>query len=348
MATETFIPTPFDLPVSNALNVDEAVEIIFKRFGWPLLGGPSGRGWSMVSTAQKCGQLFYATCDAPVARLVRDKKTRAPFAPAPLQIGSLYHTLQALYYAAGLGGGDGAVVLPNRGGLVCPSLFANGSRKRTKLWKVPATAADDLLDALKAMCNQPGEDVAAPNLSIVLEAQRVFDAHTERWGNGQEDLIPLGVEVYAEHAELDYTCRYDFIGKAGPHEAHIPQGVCILERKTTAWLSEAQLEGWTLDGEVLGELLCWEPSGMTNLFGPLSSLVVDLVTKGKIPDVRRVILPPKLPAVENHARWVRWTHAQIHAWRATGVYPQNFASCYGRYGRCSQFDKCAMGLTREE
>lgn len=339
MSGDFFIPTPMDVASPSTINIDQATEIIFKKLGWPLLGGPSGRGWSMVSTAQRCGELFFATYDAPA---VRDKKAPIPFHPEPLQIGALYHTLQALYYGAGLGN---AYVLPRRGGLLADNLTGPRAPSTRARWTVPPDAADVLLAELKAMCNAPGEDVLAPKLNIVLEAERLFDAHTYVWGNGKEDCEPLAIELFAEDPNTGYSCRFDAVVKVGPNDPYMPPGVVIKERKTTAWISEKYIEGWKMDGEVLGQLAIWEAAGLDKIFGPLVAIVVDVVSKGKIPDVRRILLPPKMPAVQRHRQWVKHTQAEIAMWRATGIYPQRFASCFGRYGLCPQWTNC---VTKEE
>lgn len=321
----------------GTISIDEAVDNIFNQRKWPLLGGPSGRGWSFFSVAMRCAQLFRATYDVP-AQALAERVKRLP--GLPLQIGALFHTLMALYYGAGLGN---ATVLPDRGGLVAEAVKLPSRRRR---FTVPSTAADDLIAVLKQLCES---DQPSPLLDVVLEAERLFDAHTDFYGRGREDVAPLGVEVFAEHPQLGYTCRYDMIGAVGLHDPVIQTpGVFIFERKTTRWIDEKYLEGWALDGEVLGQLSCWKPSGMEAMFGPLAGIVIDVVSKGRIPECRRVILPATLPAVAQHERWVRYHNAQIHLWRAMGLYPQSYANCWGRYGRCSEFDNCVLGLTDEE
>jgi hypothetical protein len=327
--SDFFIPTPSGLVAGGGelINVDAAVDVAFKEFGWPLLGGPSGKGWSYISVAQRCPHLFAVTYDR------RGADGESTIHPRPLQVGALFHTLVALFYAGGM---DSAAIAPDRGGLVLPELAPRIKR----CWKVPATAADMLLDRLKAMAQGEGQ---GPDLNIVLETERLFDAHSDYWPRN-EDVEPLAVEWFAGSPELDYTCRYDFIGRVGPHDpyCHHP-GVWIFERKSAAWLNEAVLNGWTLDGEILGQLRLWEPSGCAERFGELRGICVDVITKEKVPRFHRVYLPPMLPAVGQHDRWVRFTQAQIHTWRAVGVYPQSFSNCFGRYGRCPQYDNCALG-----
>jgi hypothetical protein len=76
------------------INVEEATLALFASTGLERLGGASGdRGWSSVSTFQRCPHLWEATyLGRKPARKGRD--------PDGLQIGSLVHTLLAVHYQA--------------------------------------------------------------------------------------------------------------------------------------------------------------------------------------------------------------------------------------------------------
>lgn len=357
------VPTKdFDVPIAadllddgTAMAIDEAVDAIFVEKGWPLLGGPSGRGWSHFSVAQRCARLFQATYDSQGDGNAH-RKTLGGVVPAPLQIGALFHTLEALYYGVALG--DNALVMPDRKGLCAPAFRGPG---RSKLWPSNPNAADELLVALKAMCGVsdtaleeqlkasvgqtplPEAPARAPSLSVILEAERLFDAHTRHWGK-VEDVTPLAIEWFAADEQLGYTCRYDAIMRVGDKDPIIPPGVYIFERKTAKWLDESYLESWTIDGEILGQIHCWHHSDCERRFGKLDGVVMDVVSKGKIPECRRIVIPPDIPMAQAHARWIEMTKASISLWRALRVYPQSFANCFGRYGRCSQWSNCALGL----
>jgi len=323
-----------DLPSPDTINIDVAVDAIFKAWGWPLLGGASGRGWSYWSTAGRCAQLFKKTYDVPLDQATR--KIDVDY----LQIGALFHVLEALYYGGGLGN---AYVMPEDsvgrcGGLVTDTLKLAGRRKR---FIVPPTAADDLLAGLKAMCED--DSLLSPEIAVVQIGEQLFDRHTA-WWDRREDVTPLGVEVFAAHPQLGYTCRYDLIARVGVDDQLLPPGVVVFEKKSAAWIDQKYVEAWNLDGEVLGQFLCWEPSGMAELFGPLAAIVVDVVGKGKTADCQRIVLPPTLPAVKQHERWIRWQQAEINLWRASGAYPQRFMNCRSQYGLCTEFSNCTLGL----
>ncbi len=327
------------LPSPDTINIDEAVDAIFKVWGWPLLGGQSGKGWSYYSVAGRCPQLFKKSYDVSVERVV-DPNAPRKLHPMPLQIGALFHVLEALYYGGGLGN---AYVLPQAagrcGGLVTDSLKLPGRRTR---FTVPPTAADDLIRGLKALCEDDSDTMLSPDLSIVQVAEQLFDRHTA-WWDRREDVTPLGVEVFASHP-IGYTCRYDLIARVGKDDPLLPEGVVVFEKKSAAWIDQKYVDAWNLDGEVLGQIMCWDSSGMRDMFGPLAALVVDVVGKGKTPDCTRVILPTTLPAVRQHERWIRWQQAEINMWRAAQTYPQRFMNCRSQYGLCEEFENCKLGI----
>jgi hypothetical protein len=337
---------PLDFEARLCQPIEAAIELVCNELDLPLIGGPSGKGWSRVSTAQRCPRLF------SIEHVIgAGQEARNP--AAPLQIGALYHFLQALYYAAGLG----PCALSDKG-LIAEAAIGHRRGKRPKFFEVPPNAADEALKLLKEMSTPLEADLQAtvegteksprPSAKIVAEAERCFDAHTQYYGEGNEDVIPLAIEWWANNDPLDYTCRYDIIARLGEQDplcsdALPPGSVVVFERKTAAYLSEMAQSGWFLDGEILGELLNWQPSGCEALFGPLAAVVVDIVTKAKKQQFLRVVVPPTTPAVANHGKWIRYMQAEMHRWEATGVYPQYFTQCFDKWGKCGAFDLCAGG-----
>ncbi len=339
------IPLPPGMVLDNTLAIDKCIEQVCAKLELPVLGGPSGAGWSMYSTAQKCPHLFHITYDKEDGR-----EQRVP--PIYLQIGGLYHALHALFYGYGLGGGQALVV---ERGLIAPHLQPReGSKKRKKdegvLWVLPPDGADKLIQGLTAYEGTPG-----PAGAVIAEAMRLFDAHTEHYGSEfPEDVEPLAVEWWARHKATGYTCRYDMIGKMGPADPDVLSGklkagdIVAFERKTAAWLSAAVLDGWALEGEVLGEILCWKSSGCEKTFGPLAAVVVDIVTKSTTkkhpkPDFKRVIVDVETAQAKAHERGIRCTQAEIATWRAHNCFPQRFAACFDRWGKCGLYDACREG-----
>lgn len=356
MADEFTIPVPASIEAPDAMPLDQAIDLACEKLGLPLLGGPSGRGWSYFSVAQRCPHLF---------GLQRASGGVRSTPAAPLQVGGLYHTLQSLYYGHGLGPAVGT----QRGlmsATVMDGFVQRFGREGAKTLRalqleaaeIPADAADRLLAELKALADgtrnlqasvDGTEPIKLPSAALIYEAERLFDAHTSFYGEGREDVTPLAVEWLAVNNALGYTCRYDMIGALGPGDPLVVGGalpvgsVLIYERKTSAYLSEAVTDGWWLDGEVLGEILNWEPSGCAALFGPLAGVIVDIVTKAKVPKFHQVLLPADLATVAEHERWIRYTNSEIGLWEATGVYPKRFTQCFDRWGKCGNWQNCREG-----
>jgi hypothetical protein len=340
------VPVPASIEAPNAMPIEEAIAIVCAHMGLPLLGGPSGRGWSYHATAQRCPHLF------KVEQLLAGREQRNP--AVPLQVGALYHFLQALFYAPGLG-----PCAEYNKGLVSVEALAGRKGRKPKAIEISPTAADDALAMLKDMAAPLESDLLdsitgvsspasrRPSADIIDQAERAFDAHTNYYGSdGREDVTPLAMEWYAENEALEYTCRYDMIARLGENDPlGLPAGsIVVFERKTAAYLSEMATTGWIMDGEILGQILNWQPSGCEQIFGPLAAVVVDVVTKkAKTPQFLRVVVPPTVPMVAEHGRWIRYTQAQMRSWQANGVYPRHFTQCFDRWGKCGLWESCARG-----
>lgn len=367
----------------SRMPMDLAVDAALAQLGLPLLGGPSGSGWSKYSVAQTCPYLFQATYE------LGDGHERT-YPDQNLQVGGLYHALIALYYAYALGANGG--VRAYRRGLIAPQYAARlADPSQAVPVRIPADAPDQLLARLKWMAAQSIETVAAdpsvaallappskipplpdlstlpapdgfdplpeavagPDESLILQAERVFDAYTEYYGRGHEDVRPLAVEWHAAHPLLQYTCRYDAIMRLGPYDTLCQTGVLppgsivIYERKTAKYLSEWAQDGWFLDGEILGQLLLWKPSGCENIFGPLAGLVVDVVTKTKRPQFARIFVGQNPVTVRAHEQGIQYQNAEIALWRATGLYPKRWVSCWRYNRKCGLYEQCRAATATE-
>lgn len=350
VSADTTILIPPLMEAELAQPMDAAADAACEALGLPLLGGPSGRGWSYHSVAQSCPHLFRETYGANGEGSGKERTHPAP----ELQIGGLFHLLMALYYGYGLG--DGEAFYYKRG-LLAPSLverLGKRGRKTPKDWiKLPNDAADQILARLRAEADPERLAVDKPSMSILLEAERIFDAHTNFYGGGQEDTIPLAVEWFAEHPLLGYTCRYDMIVRLGEDDPFVRAGhfeagaVCVIEHKSARWLSEWARENWFLDGEILGQALLWKASGCEHLFGPLAGILVDIVTKEKVPKFERVLVPPNPITTAAFEQSIRWQHGEIALWRAANYFPRRLTACW-RFGKpCGLLQKCRADAASE-
>lgn len=327
--------------------MDKAIDEACILLGLPLLGGSSGRGWSYYKRGFQCLQLFQGR---NIEGIEEGPQTE------PLQIGGLYHVLHALFYGVGLG---------NAGYYERGLLAQHIDRGYNRIGELPAVAADLLLAQLTRRAREAeaaqvqgaqepdpetGEvlpPVVGPSLKCILEARRLFDAHTTHWDT-REDVTPLAVEWLTQHPTLPHTCRYDMIGLVGKRDPLLPPGTYIFECKTARTLTDSVQEGWYLDGEILGQLMDWGPSGCEALFGPLAGLVVDIVTKEKTPTCHRVVVPAASPAVREFERSLRKLLIDLDYAQLTGYYQKSLNACWENRGsrserRCVRFDRCRSG-----
>ncbi len=344
---------PGSMEADIAMPMDVAVDAACARLGLPLFGGPSGNGWSKYSLAQTCPHLFrktYMEAGSDGHELTHPAEQ--------LQIGALFHTLLGLYYAYGLDGEGNAYYWKR--GLLAPDLESklkrSGRRSASADVKLAPDAADKLLAYLETQAEPPHTDnpvdallqraEARPGYSMIQTAKKLFDGHTSYYGAGREDCTPLAVEWFAKHPITGYTCRYDCIARLGENDPFVQDGTVpagstvVYERKSSGWMSEWATEGWFLDGEILGQLWLWEPSGCARVFGPLAGLIVDVTTKEKVTKYARIFVPPNPVTIHAHARGVTYQNAEMALWEATGFYPKRWVSCF-RFGKkCGLYEAC--------
>ena len=324
---------------ADAMPIETAIKLCSAALGLPDLGGPSGRGWSYWQTYERCPHLFNRLWE--LRTLVDSAGARLP---DYLETGIMYHTFKALEMAERMNN----QAIANRG-------IYETEIKTFKAVKQGAT--ERLAKMILRMCksamdaNQPA---LAPDASVVYDAARLWQAHKDRYED--DPVTPLAVEWLAEHPENYndgrddgplYSCRYDLIAKLGEghplinsHPMMVPGAVVVFEHKTARWLNESTLDGWPLEGEILGELWLWEISGARARFGELAGVIVDVVTKTKTPNFHRMLVPAGARPVSRFEKWIRYKAAAIQMARIHGVWPQQFRGCNDKYGACALFREC--------
>jgi len=327
---------------SRRMPIDQAVALESARLALPVTGGPSGRGYSWYKTWFQCPHKFMRLRDATVRTEIDP--------PEYLELGALYHVLHALDQAPLLR----FAALHERG--LVRSDFA--PVEDSEAVQVRDGSVERMINALMlrgASANKQKQPKLGPSLTIVQDAVRLWRYHSNYYD--AEDLEPLAIEWYAEHPDRAhdggplYTCRYDLIGRVGQNDPMglVPGTVIVRELKTSKWLYESVKEGWSLDGEVLGQLWLWRASGCEERFGELGGVVVDVVTKGKTPAFHRMLVPINSPPVSRYERWIRIADADIASARASGLVRQNFAACWGdRFGPCPLTQECEQLAWRTE
>lgn len=229
------------------------------------------------------------------------KKRNGPAAVA-LETGGLFHQLLAFHYLQ---------MMPDKGGIEAPIDYE---------WM-----KGRLLD----------ERVAA---EVVMDSYRLFDAYRMHY---TDDYIePLDVEIAAEDADGN-TCRYDAIVKVLPNAAGVAPGTYLCEHKTCARFDFATLESWKNDGQIIGQLMIYRKARLKKKYGDLSGIIINLVSKTKMPDFRRIVVAAPLWQVRGHARDLKVWDALENFFRSTGTWPRNRYSCRGPYGVCPLHEECS-------
>jgi hypothetical protein len=179
------------------------------------------------------------------------------------------------------------------------------------------------------------------NPEFLATSWRVFAAY--RLYYSRETIQPLAVEHDLVDPRTGESCRYDLIAYLPEATLMRPAGTYILEHKTAGRFDGDTLEGWSNDGEVLGQIALWQRLSLDLRFGKLQGVIVNLLGKQKEPQFHRTIVAPESWKVDAHlADLARW-EGLIQLARSTGSFPRARNGCIGRYGRCPHFDHCATG-----
>ena len=179
------------------------------------------------------------------------------------------------------------------------------------------------------------------NPDYVAEAWRVFSAY--RLYYTYDNFQPLAVEHDLKDPRTGESCRLDTIVYF-PEEApmRLP-GTYIMEHKSSGRFDKATLEGWSNDGEVLGQVMLWKRLGLDKRFGRLQGVVMNILGKQKEPEFHRTIVSPISWQIEQHREDLKRWEALIQLARSTGSFPRARHSCVGRFGMCEWWDHCATG-----
>lgn len=176
------------------------------------------------------------------------------------------------------------------------------------------------------------------NPMALITARSVFDAYRVHYS--PDIFVPLAVEVPAMDPLTQNTCRYDAVVRVDDPPEGISKGIWICEHKTASRFTADVLDGWVLDGEILGELAFWKPAGMDKKFGKLQGVIINVLGKQKVPQFYRTYVAPVAVHTEMHTKNLAWLDAFLGRCHKTKTWPQYFASCMGRYGKCDAFDHC--------
>ena len=181
-------------------------------------------------------------------------------------------------------------------------------------------------------------DKAGAEPLALQEARTVWSGYIDHWGN--DGWTPMAVEMSAGDEKV-HTCRYDLVASV---EDGVHDGIWVVDHKLLT--SKADLDAYQLDGEILGEALCWELSNLNDVFGPLAGVCINALFKGKpvkgrAPYFRRWF-PFDAELVRDFARSRAFWQSSIHTFTKLNLWPKSHNGCIARYfDTCLFWDHCA-------
>ena len=181
------------------------------------------------------------------------------------------------------------------------------------------------------------DSVGADPLALQ-EAHTVWSGYTEHWGD--DGWTPMAVEMPAGDEKL-HTCRYDLVASV---EDGIHDGLWAVDHKLLT--SKADVDLYLLEGEILGEALCWRLSGLDDVFGPLAGVCINVLFKGKPvkgrPAYFRRWFPLNEELVNDFEQNRRFWQSQIQSFTKLNLWPKSHNGCVARYfDTCLFWDHCA-------
>jgi hypothetical protein len=193
-------------------------------------------------------------------------------------------------------------------------------------WRANAPSPFDFLDRVQEL---------GAELAFVNEARRLYWGYTEHYGaEGPEyGFEPVAVEMGAG-IEGIHTCRYDML-------AWNQGALWIYEHKTAHAETADVLEGWWLDGEILGEVYGFQLSQLDEQFcGKLAGVVINLLFKTTPPKFRRleIVFPQNI--IDSYARDRHHWGQQREQYRRRGHWPRSLQGCMSRYDMCTFWAHC--------
>lgn len=254
--------------------------------------------------------------------------------------------------------------------MICDRMYYLGSIAKVKSLKAsPALDIGVLAHACLAAHYSSGgvktwepiDAVQGERPELANEVKRLLYAYFG--ANNKEDQESWDVRAveheivgYFEHngIQAPASARSDLVvAKKEPGAAPSPygpcaQGVYIVDHKFHARMSQDLTEGYNMDGQFLLMKHLWKQQGLDDVFGPLNGFIINIVTKTKNPECRRIyvdITDEDLNRfVATMSPVVTELVTRINAPDVAEVanWPMNYAVCKNPkgYGLCSFWQLC--------
>jgi len=294
----------------DRVRIENTIKRFFVEQEVPVLGGPSGRGWSFYGSFLRCAYLHYRTYQSMYEGIASTSARwmsldEDVFESEQRELGSLVHAALALRAMQGPG------------------------------WSIIYPPPEAIIEY--AITDHP---------ELAMDARRIYTAYTA-YCDGQGDYEDLlAVEKYLEFVDPDdgftVTSKPDLIKRVKINGA--ADGIAIIDHKTASRFDFVTKNEWRNSGQLLTAALVY--LGMGEPHGPLRYMEVNLIGKQKEPQFERIQLPPPtIGKLREHARLLRFADLMRRQSEITSYWPQTGrdVGCSGR-GLCALFDHCGSML----
>ena len=174
---------------------------------------------------------------------------------------------------------------------------------------------------------------AGLSLSIAADVERLYEGYAEYYGN--ETIQPVAVEMPAG-LRGTHTSRFDlvFYVEDGLHD-----GLWIGEHKTAS--PAADLDDFRYNGEILGEMLSFQLSGLQDFFGQrLNGVCINALVKSKTPRYQRLWLTFPDQLINDFASTRgEWAQREIDCVRRN-KWPRSMFGCVAYFRKCRFWEHC--------
>jgi len=179
------------------------------------------------------------------------------------------------------------------------------------------------------------------NPEYAAEAWRLFVAY--RLFYQYDQFTPLAVELNLRDPRNNESCRYDLVAYFSDEAPMRLPGTYIIEHKTKQRFDRAATDGWSNDGEVLGQVELWKRLGLDKRYGPLRGVIMNIIGRQKEVQFTRTIIAPSSWQTGQHREDLKRWEGAIQLASATDNFPRARHSCIDRYGFCEWWDHCTTG-----
>jgi hypothetical protein len=172
------------------------------------------------------------------------------------------------------------------------------------------------------------------------EARRLYVGYRVKYEHEDEyvrrgKVIGVEKKLYRQLPWGDmYTVRADVV-------VECPDGILIVDHKTSTKDDSEFREGWAVDPGMLG--LEWASS---KFYKPIIGYSINGLIKTATPKYARMFFAASQRLVRDWLAMLRYRHLERQIAAIAGN-PPNFSQCLRRYGKCAWFTECVYGMKPE-